>query len=167
MTFTIRAADPATDAARCAAIYRPFVTDNWVSFELEPPSSDEMASRMARYGDSHAWLVAERDGDGGGEVIGYAYGSPHRDRAAYASSCDVAIYVDPAAARQGVGRALYGVLLPLLAEKYHAAFAGIAMPNDASIAIHEACGFTPLGIYREVGWKMGGWRDVGWWQRLL
>ena len=157
---------PATeaDAAACAAIYAPFVTDNWVSFELEPPTPHEMAGRIADYGASHGWLVAEVDG----AVAGYAYGSPHRTRAAYASSCDMAVYVHPAHSRQGIGRALYGELLPLLAGKgYHAAFAGIALPNEASIALHEAMGFTPVGIYREVGWKLGGWRDVGWWQRLL
>ena len=123
-----------------------------------------MARRIASYSSSHAWLVA----DVGGQAIGYAYGSPHRDRAAYASSCDVAVYVDPAHARQGIGRALYAVLLPLLAEQgRHAAFAGIALPNEGSVGLHEAMGFTPVGIYREVGWKMDGWRDVGWWQRLL
>jgi L-amino acid N-acyltransferase YncA len=122
-----------------------------------------MARRIAEYGTSHAWLVAELDGS----VAGYAYGSPHRARAAYASSCDVAVYVDPARSRQGIGRALYAELLVELGEKYHAAFAGIALPNDASVGLHEAMGFTPVGIYREVGWKMGGWRDVGWWQRLL
>ena len=79
----------------------------------------------------------------------------------------MAVYVDPAHARKGVGRALYAELLKLLAERYHAAFAGIALPNEASIGLHEAMGFSPVGIYREVGWKMGGWRDVGWWQRLL
>jgi phosphinothricin acetyltransferase len=130
---------------------------------LEPPDAAEMARRIAEYAASHAWLVAER----GGRVAGYAYGSPHRSRAAYASSCDVAVYVDPACARQGIGRALYAELLPLLAARYHAAFAGIALPNKASVALHEAMGFTPVGIYREVGWKMGAWRDVGWWQRLL
>lgn len=123
-----------------------------------------MARRIGTYGASHAWLVA----DIGGHVAGYAYGSPHRERAAYASSCDVAVYVDPAYSRRGTGRALYAALLPLLSEKgSHAAFAGVALPNDASIGLHEAMGFTPVGIYREVGWKMGGWRDVGWWQRLL
>jgi phosphinothricin acetyltransferase len=156
---------PATsaDAAPCAAIYAPFVTDSWISFELEPPTADEMAARIADYGASHGWLVAEHDG----RVTGYAYGSPHRSRAAYASSCDVAVYVDPAFARRGIGRALYGALLPRLAERFHAAFAGIALPNDASVGLHEATGFTPVGVYREVGWKMDGWRDVGWWQRLL
>lgn len=157
---------PATarDAEACARIYAPFVTDGWVSFELEPPDPVEMARRIEDYGASHAWLVAEVDG----AVAGYAYGSPHRTRAAYASSCDVAIYVDPMQARQGIGRALYTALFPLLAAKgNHAAFAGIALPNEASIGLHETMGFTPVGIYREVGWKLGEWRDVGWWQRLL
>ncbi|MBO9517690.1 MAG: N-acetyltransferase [Porphyrobacter sp.] len=164
MTVAIRPADPGRDAAGCAAIYAPFVTDNWVSFELDPPDETEMARRIAEYGSSHAWLVAEAEG----RVIGYAYGSPHRSRAAYASSCDVAVYVDPAHARQGIGRVLYAELFPLLARKgSHAAFAGIALPNEASVGLHEAMGFTPVGIYREVGWKLDGWRDVGWWQRLL
>ena len=160
----IRAAEPVRDAAGCAAIYAPFVTDNWVSFETEAPDAVEMARRIARYGASHAWLVAEIDG----HLAGYAYASPHRERAAYASSCDVAVYVDPEFARAGVGRALYEALLPAMkARGLHAAFAGIALPNLGSIGLHEAMGFTPVGIYREVGWKMDAWRDVGWWQRLL
>lgn len=137
--------------------------DTWISFELEPPDQAEMAKRIAGYSASHAWLVAELDG----RLAGYACGSSHRERAAYASSCDVAVYVDPAHARQGIGRALYSVLLPLLGRRYHAAFAGIALPNEASIGLHEAMGFAPVGVYRQVGWKMDGWRDVGWWQRLL
>ena len=161
--MTIRRA-VADDAAACAAIYAPFVSDSWVSFELDPPDAASMGERIAKHGVSYAWLVAEVDG----AVAGYAYGSPHRERAAYASSCDVAVYVDPTHARHGLGRALYAELLPLLAGKgFHAAFAGIALPNAASIGLHEAMGFTPVGIYREVGWKLGGWRDVGWWQRLL
>lgn len=161
--FIIRAATTA-DAARCAEIYRPFVTDNWVSFETDPPDAAEIAARIGAYSASHAWLIAETSG----EIAGYAYGSPHRTRAAYATSADVAVYVDPAFARQGIGRALYAALFPLLKDRgSHALFAGIALPNPASIGLHEAMGFTPVGIYREVGWKMGGWRDVGWWQRLL
>ncbi len=152
------------DAAACAAIYAPFVTDSWVSFELTAPDASKMAERIVDYGRSHAWLVAEIDGI----VAGYAYGSPHRTREAYQSSCDVAVYVDPIFARRGVGKMLYGALLPdLKARGFHAAFAGIALPNDGSVSLHEAMGFAHLGIYREVGWKMGEWRDVGWWQRLL
>jgi phosphinothricin acetyltransferase len=157
---------PATieDAPACATIYSPFVRDTCVSFELEPPDAAEMARRIGEYATGHGWLVAELEG----RVAGYAYGSPHRARAAYASSCDVAVYVDPAFARRGIGWALYAALLPLLKDKgHHAAFAGIALPNPGSIGLHEAMGFTPVGIYREVGWKLGAWRDVGWWQRLL
>lgn len=152
-TLTIRDSRP-EDAEACAAIYAPHVTDSWVSFELEAPDAAEMARRIADYAASHAWLVAERDG----EIVGYAYGSPHRTRAAYASSCDVAIYVSANASRSGIGRALYQELLARLQAKgFHAVFAGIAQPNPASVALHEACGFTPVGVYREVGW----------WQRVL
>lgn len=159
----IRPATPA-DAPACAAIYAPFVTGSVVSFETEAPDDAEMARRIADYGASHAWLAAEIDG----AVAGYAYGSPHRTRAAYASSCDVTVYVDPAHARKGIGRALYAALLPRLKDKgLHAAFAGIALPNPGSVGLHEAMGFTPVGIYREVGRKLGAWHDVGWWQRLL
>ncbi|MBU6267599.1 MAG: GNAT family N-acetyltransferase [Sphingomonadales bacterium] len=159
----IRPADPTRDAAACAAIYAPYVTGTAITFELDPPGPGEMAGRIARYGASHAWLVAEC----GGIVQGYAYGSPHRERPAYATSCDVGIYCAMDACGRGLGRALYAALLPLLARNHHAAFAGIALPNAASVRLHEAFGFTPLGVYREVGWKLGGWRDVGWWQRLL
>ena len=160
----IRAADAERDAASCAAIYAPFVTDNWVSFETETPDAAEMARRIARYGASHAWLAAEV----GGRIAGYADASPHRNRPAYASACDVAVYVDRSFARRGVGRELYAALLPMMrANGRHAAFAGIALPNPGSVGLHEAMGFTAIGIYREVGWKLGNWRDVGWWQRLL
>jgi phosphinothricin acetyltransferase len=163
MTIAIRPATDA-DALACAAIYRPFVSESWVSFELDPPDAAEMARRIADHGTSHAWLMADLDG----VAAGYAYASSHRTRAAYASSCDIAVYVDPAFARRGVGRSLYAALLPVLKGKgLHAAFAGIALPNAGSIGLHEAMGFTPIGIYREVGWKLGSWRDVGWWQRLL
>jgi L-amino acid N-acyltransferase YncA len=163
MTVHIRRATSA-DAGACAEIYSRYVTHNWVSFEIEPPSEGEMARRIASYGASHGWLVAEIDG----AVAGYAYASPHRAREAYSKSADVAVYVGAAFARKGIGGELYDALFLRLKERnIHAVFAGIALPNDASIALHEAKGFTPVGIYREVGWKMGGWRDVGWWQRLL
>jgi L-amino acid N-acyltransferase YncA len=159
----IRSARPA-DAEACRAIYAPYVTDSWVSFEEVPPTPDEMVARIGDYGASHGWWIAEFDG----RVVGYAYGSQHRTRGAYKSSCDVAVYVDAAFARRGVGRALYSALLPQLkGAGYHAAFGGIALPNAASIVLHQACGFTPVGVYHEVGWKLGGWRDVSWWQRLL
>lgn len=159
----IRDADPA-DGAALAAIYAPFVLNTWVSFETEAPDGAAMAERIASYGASHGWLVAEQDG----QIAGYAYASPHRTRAAYATSADIAIYVAPGAQRSGIGRALYGALFDRLrARGLHAVYAGIALPNDASIALHQAMGMVPVGVYRQVGWKLGGWRDVGWWQRLL
>lgn len=163
MTMAVRPGRP-EDAESCQAIYAPFVEDTWVSFEEEVPSVREMSRRIEGYGASHGWVVAEDDG----EVAGYAYGSPHRLRHAYRFSCDVAIYVPETKIRRGIGRALYGALFPILAEHgIHAAFAGIAIPNESSEALHKAVGFTPVGIYREVGWKFGAWRDVGWWQRLV
>jgi len=163
MTLRIRHASQA-DAGACAAIYAPFVRDTAISFELEPPSTKEMARRIGEYGTSHGWLVAEV----GGQVAGYAYGSPHAVRAAYARSCDVGLYIDPAFARRGLGRALYEQLLPALAARgYHVALARIALPHPASEGLHEAMGFTLAGVFREVGWKFDRWHDVGWWQRLL
>jgi L-amino acid N-acyltransferase YncA len=159
----IRAAT-ADDAQQCAEIYAPHVIGSWASFETEAPTAIEMEMRIAEYGASHGWLVA----CSGTNVAGYAYASPHRTRAAYSTSADVAVYVAQQYFRQGIAAALYAALFPALAAKgVHAVFAGIALPNDASIALHQSCGFSPVGIYREVGWKMGEWRDVGWWQRLL
>jgi phosphinothricin acetyltransferase len=111
----------------------------------------------------HPWLVADDDG-----VLGYAYATQHRSRAAYDWSVDVSVYLAPPARGRGLGRALYTALLDLLAVQGHAnAFAGIALPNPASVALHETLGFTPVGVYRAVGWKLGSWHDVGWWQRRL
>ncbi len=101
-------------------------------------------------------------------LLGYAYGSRHRERSAYRTSADVTAYVAESTRRAGVGRAMYVELLAQLKRKgFHAAFGGIALPNQASIALHESVGFTPVGVYREVGFKLGRWHDVGWWQRIL
>lgn len=151
-----------SDAQRCAEIYAPFVRDTWISFETTPPDQNEMLHRMRS---AHVWLVAE---DGEGQVAGYAYGSRHREREAYAKSADVTVYVDAGHSRRGFGTALYEALLPSLKSNgFHAAFAGIALPNNSSVSLHELMGFCLVGVYREVGWKLDGWRDVGWWQRLL
>src|SRR5579859_1264647 len=150
-----------SDADALAAIYAPIVRDTAISFETEPPTADEMARRVAVTLQTHPWLVAERQG----KVIGYAYASRHRDRAAYRWSADVSAYVDASARRCGVGRALYKRLFVLLqGQGFHAAFAGIALPNSASVALHEGAGFKPVGIYKEVGFKQGQWHDVGWWR---
>ncbi|WP_205699102.1 arsinothricin resistance N-acetyltransferase ArsN1 family B [Conexibacter sp. SYSU D00693] len=159
-----RLADPTRDAAACAAAYAPHVAVGAASFEETPPDAEAIAGRMRRVLERFPWLVAERDG----EVAGYAYAGPHRDRAAYRWAVDVAVYVHEAHQRQGVGRELYGDLLPLLARQgFTQALAGITVPNAASVALHEAFGFQLVGVYRDIGFKAGAWRDVGWWQLAL
>ncbi len=160
----IRPADSARDAAACAAIYGPFVADTPISLEEIVPSEAEIAARIERISATHPWLVAELEGD----TVGFAYGSPHRERSAYRWAADVTVYVSPAAHRRGVGRALYERLLSDLARQgVHVACAGITLPNEASVGLHEALGFGAVGVYRRIGFKLGMWRDVGWWQLQL
>ena len=159
----VRDASP-DDAAAVAAIYRPIVERTTISFELEAPGEMEMRSSIVKITRRYPWLVAIDDGN---RITGYAYASPHRKRAAYASSVDVSIYVGETARRNGAGRELYTELFTRLAHAgtFHRAFAGIALPNDASVAFHQRFGFEPVGIYREAGYKLGRWIDVSWWQR--
>jgi L-amino acid N-acyltransferase YncA len=157
----VRRAESTRDAAACAAIYAPYVEDSVISFETQAPSAPEMAERIEAIGATHPWLVAERNGG----VAGYAYASPHHARAAYRWAADVTVYVDAAHQRSGVGRALYEALFELLrAQRFWIACAGITLPNDPSVGLHEALGFVPVGVYRNIGWKDGSWHDVGWWQ---
>jgi phosphinothricin acetyltransferase len=157
----IRHADPAGDAAACAAIYAPFVADSVISLETEAPTPEEFAGRIERVSVRYPWLVAELDG----RVVGYAYGTLHRERAAYRWACEASVYVDSAHHRRGIGRRLYALLFDLLARQgLQIVCAGITLPNEASIALHESFGFEPVGAYRRIGWKFGAWHDVGWWQ---
>ncbi|MEM6497567.1 MAG: arsinothricin resistance N-acetyltransferase ArsN1 family B [Pseudomonadota bacterium] len=146
-------------------MYAPIVENTPISFEEKPPSADEMASRItATREQGYPYLVADQDGD----AVAYAYAGQHRARAAYRWSVDVTIYVAEAARGAGIGKALYEELLQQLQKaEFHAAFAGIALPNAGSVALHEAVGFTHVGTYQEVGFKFGSWHDVGWWQRIL
>lgn len=162
--MNIRPADPARDAARCAAIYSPFVRGSAVSFEERPPSADQFAERITRITETHPWLVAEQ----GEQLAGFAYGCPHRERAAYRWAAEVTVYVDPAHHRHGVGRSLYQRLFELLkAQGLYVLCAGVTLPNPASVALHESLGFVPVGVYRRIGFKLGRWHDVGWWQLAL
>jgi phosphinothricin acetyltransferase len=157
----IRHADPTRDGAACAAIYAPFVSENAVSFEEAPPNAEEFARRIEATSARYPWLVAEDDG----EVAGYAYGSSHRERAAYRWAAEAAVYVGEAHRRRGVGKQLYEALFELLARQgLRTVCAGVTLPNPASVALHEACGFTSVGVYRRIGYKRGQWWDVGWWQ---
>jgi len=161
--LTIRQATEA-DAPALLAIYAPFVEKTSVSFETVPPTVDDCAARIAKSLKGWQYLIAERDG----RAAGYAYGSMHRERAAYRFSAEVSAYVDPACHRQGIGRALYLRLFDDLAAKgYCNAFAGITLPNAASVGLHTAVGFEPVGVFRNIGWKFGRWHDVAWMQRAL
>ena len=157
----IRDADSARDAAACAAIYAPYVRDTAISFEDIPPTPAEMAARIERLTNTHAWLVAENEH----EILGYAYACPHRERTAYRWTTEVSAYVDASRRRHGAGRQLYDSLLNILTEEgYQVALAVIGLPNDPSVAFHESFGFEPAGVFHRLGFKFGEWWDVGWWQ---
>ena len=151
----------AADADQIQAIYAPIVLDTPISFEDEPPTVDEIARRIAGTLPTHPYLVCEEDG----RVLGYIYASVFRARAAYRWSVETTVYVDERTHRHGVGRALYQALLPIVRRQgFHGAFAGIALPNANSVGLHEALGFQSVGVYQDVGFKRGQWRDVGWWR---
>ncbi len=159
----IRPARP-EDAEAIAAIYAPIVTETAISFEEMAPSPDEIRRRIVRVSERLPFLAAES----GGILVGYAYAHSHRERAAYRFSVDVTIYVAAGARGIGTGRALYSDLLQRLRELgLHRAYAGIALPNEASVRFHEALAFSHVGTFREVGYKFGRWHDVGWWERDL
>jgi L-amino acid N-acyltransferase YncA len=159
MSPIVRLADPDRDAPAVAAIYRPAVESSIATFEEVAPSADEMGERMRTILERLPWLVAEVDG----AVIGYAYAGPHRARAGYRWSVDISVYIDPSQHGRGVGRALYDRLLAILRRAgYINVYAGIALPNAASVRLHEAIGMQRIAVYERVGWKLGAWRDVAW-----
>ena len=163
MSCRIRPALP-DDAAAVAAIYAPIVRDTPISFEIDPPDAQEMRRRIEATASHTPWLVCT-DGDA---VAGYAYATRHRERAAYRWSVEVSVYLHESARGRGIGAAVYEALLRILRiQGFHRAFAGITLPNPASVRLHESADFTPLGVYRSVGFKCGAWHDVGWWERGL
>jgi L-amino acid N-acyltransferase YncA len=163
VTTDIRLATGA-DGAALAAIYAPAVESQATSFELEPPDAAEMGRRVAAVGAKTPWLACVHRG----AVIGYAYGAQHRDRAAYAWSAEVSAYVHANAQRAGVGKALYTSLFAVLSlQGFRSAYAGITLPNAASVRFHESVGFTPVGVYHDIGYKFGRWHDVAWFERAL
>jgi L-amino acid N-acyltransferase YncA len=160
----LRLAQP-SDADALAAIYRPYVEGTVISFELDPPSPAEMGRRLAATLAGHPWLVCV---SGAGDLLGYAYGARHRDRAAYQWSVDTSVYIRQDSHRRGVGRGLYTALLAMLRRQgFHVAHAGITLPNPGSVGLHEAFGFDLVGTYPDVGYKFGQWLAVGWWRRAL
>lgn len=152
------------DAEQILEIYRPIVEATNISFETDSPSVEEMSRRIAAVLESHDWLVAT-DLDG---ITGYAYASPYRPRQSYRFSTETTAYVHHRCRGQGVGKALYEVLFASLAKQgFHSAYAGIALPNPASIALHKAVGFESIGVFRDAGFKFEKWHDVSWWQRRV
>jgi phosphinothricin acetyltransferase len=161
---TIRPATDA-DADAIARIYNHYVEHTTITFEEVAVAPAEIARRIRDVQSaSLPWLVAERAGG----VVGYAYAGKWHARSAYRFSVEVTVYVDVAQPRAGIGTRLYAEMFPLLqARGMHALMAGIALPNEPSVAIHERFGFTKAAHFKEVGFKLGRWVDVGYWQRML
>jgi phosphinothricin acetyltransferase len=174
------------DAPAIQAIYAPYVTDTIISFETTPPSVDEIAARIQKVTSKYPWLVYIVDeivdeptegtalSQNGGQphtqqvIAGYVYASTHHERAAYQWSVDVSVYINPKYHRRNIGRGLYTALFELLrAQGFVNAYAGISLPNAGSVGIHEAMGFEPVGVFDKVGYKFGGWHDVGYWALRL
>jgi phosphinothricin acetyltransferase len=159
----IRSANPA-DAEAIAGIYNHYILHTAISFEQEPVSGPDMWGRIADVQQKFPWLVYEEDG----AIAGYAYATPWKNRGAYQQSAETTIYVDKAKLGKGIGARLYEPLLQALRDRdLHVVMAGIALPNDGSVAIHERFGFVKVGHYREIGKKFGRWVDVGYWQLML
>jgi len=160
--YAVRRASAERDAAACAGVYAPYVTDSAASFEEVPPDARAMAARIDA---AHAWLVVEHERDG---VVGFAYGARHQERAAYRWAADVSVYLAVAHHGHGLSRRLYSELFEILRGQGMCVLcAGITQPNEASNAIHAALGFEPVGTYRRIGWKHGAWHDVTWLQLQL
>jgi L-amino acid N-acyltransferase YncA len=163
MSIVMRVATP-DDAAQVLEIYAPFCVATPVSFETEAPPAEEIERRIVTTLEFFPWLIVAE----GERVLGYAYASRHRERAAYRWSADVSVYVREDARGKGVGRALYASLFAVLRfQGIYNILAGISLPNPASVAVHEAMGLRPIGLYTRIGYKCGEWHDVGWWQLAL
>ncbi|MBO0846329.1 MAG: N-acetyltransferase [Nocardioides sp.] len=160
---TVRTAT-AADLAGAAAIYDAEVRGGISTFDLEPPPESYWQHRLDSTEAGDHFLVA----DHGGEVVGFAYAAPYRPRPGYRLTRETSLYLAESARGQGLGRRLYDELLARVrADGIHVALALIALPNPASVALHEACGFEHLGTMREVGRKFDRWLDTAWYQRLL
>lgn len=160
----IRSATP-DDAEAIAQIYAPIVLETTISFEWVPPSAEDFRARIIKTLAKYPWLVAE---DSQAKVAGFVLASGHRDPPSYQWSVNTSVYIHGDHRGQGVGKRLYAELFRQLVELgFYQAFAGVALPNEASVALHTAVGFRHLGIYEKVGHKFGAWRDVAWFQREL
>lgn len=151
------------DSAQIAEIYNYYIENTHHTFETDPLSVEEMRKRIGEIIEDFPYLVAEENG----AILGYAYAAPFKMRRAYAYSAEVSIYVRNEAKQRKIGTQLYEKLFQELAETgIHAIFAAIALPNDASVFFHERLGFEKVAHFREVGYKLGRWIDVGYWELL-
>jgi len=159
----IRPAEPG-DAEQIRAIYNEYVAATVITFEEEPVARADMAQRIANGADRYPWLVAEADG----RILGYAYAAQWRPRSAYRLAVETTVYIHGDHQRQGHGYSLYDTLLgQLRVHGFHRAIAAIALPNPASVVLHERLGFRKAGELDEVGWKLGRWVNVGYWEMPL
>lgn len=159
----VRLAAP-RDAAEISRIYAHYVRRTSITFDLRAPSAQEFSKKIKDTLLRHPWLVYES----GGRVLGYAYAGPHRERPAYLWAVTLSVYVDPVCRGRGIGRSLYAALLECLRlQGFTTAHGGITLPNPISVKLHESFGFKHVGVYKNVGFKLGRWHDTGWWQRPL
>ena len=150
-----------TDAEEILRIYAPIITETPISFEYALPSIAEISTRIADTLTQYPWLVCEQQG----RVVGYAYARAYRARAAYQWSAEVSVYVDSEFYGKGIGKTLYRALFAILRQQgYRTVIGGITLPNAASVGIHESLGFKPAGVFKALGYKLGAWHDVGFWQ---
>lgn len=160
---TIRTAT-AADAAAILKIYTPFVLTTAISFETAVPLQKDMEGRIEKCLQKFPWMICEVDNS----IAVYVYGSVHREREAYQWTCESSIYMDEEFRGKGLGILLYQTLFKLLKQQgFVNVYGGITLPNNASIKLHEKCGFVHFATYDNVGYKFGSWHKVGWWRLLL
>jgi L-amino acid N-acyltransferase YncA len=161
--MNIRLAQPG-DAVGILSIYGPYIEKTSLTFETEIPGVEEFETRITTYLQNWPWLVCEKDG----EITGYAYASRYRERTAYQWSVECSVYIHDDHHRTGIAKALYSALFDILRKQgYRNVYAVINLPNDQSVAFHEHCGFRYFATYEQVGYKLGKWKNVGWWRLVL
>jgi phosphinothricin acetyltransferase len=159
----IRLANP-TDAVAMLAIYAPYIRHTSLTFETGVPAVADFANRIRSYLENWPWIVYEKDG----QVLGYAYASRYRERVAYQWSVECSVYIHDDHFRSGIAKKLYTPLFSILkTQGFTTVYAVINLPNDRSVAFHESMGFSYFATFKKVGYKLGKWKDVGWWQLQL
>lgn len=163
-TMTTLRLATSTDAKAILAIYAPYIRNTSLTFETEVPTTEAFAKRIDSYLENWPWLVCEVDGI----MAGYAYAGRHRERTAYQWSVESSVYIHDDFHRKAIGHALYAALFGILKKQgFNNVYAVINLPNDNSVAFHESCGFNYFTTYEQVGYKLGRWKNVGWWRLIV